>query len=424
MEFKKYKLKNGLRVILAPLKSTETVNVLFMVGTGSKYETKQNNGVSHFLEHLVFKGTKKRKTPKEITAEIDAVGGELNAFTGEEYTGYWTTVNKKHFSLGLDFISDITVNSTLPPEEIEKERGVILEEINMYEDLPMRKVEIDFMEVLYGDQPAGRSITGPKEVIKKITRQEIIKYRQSQYVAPNSVLVICGNLPGEKEVLKQAEKLFGLLKNKPAKNKLSVKNNQKKPALKITYKETDQTHLIVGFKAGSLANYKDRYPLSVLVTILGGYMSARLFQEIREKRGWAYYVHGYADFSTDAGSVGGWAGVLNNKATDSVKVILKELKKIKEGKFTKKEVETAKNNIIGRMSLGLEGSQAIAEYLVKKEILEGKILTPEQIFDKIKAVSPDDIKRVAQKYFVNKGLNLALIGPHKDKKQFEKVLRI
>lgn len=426
MKFEKHVLKNGLRVLLAPMENTETATVLFLVGAGSKYETKKINGASHFLEHLAFKGTKKRPNPKDITAEIDAVGGQINAFTGEEYTGYYVKVNHQNLALALDVVSDISLNSLLPEKEIERERGVILEEINMYEDLPMHKVSDIWIKVMHGDQPAGRTILGEKDVIKNISRKEIFDYRNAHYKAENSLVVMSGNFSQLKNVLTELEKLFGKMGDGRAKNKMAVKNRQQKPEFSLGFKETDQTHLLVGFRGVSLKQeaIKDRFVLSVIGGLLGGYMSSRLFQEIREKRGWAYYIHSFVDFDTDCGSIGAQAGVVNDKVCEAIKVILNEFKKIKNGQFSKKEVEIAKSNLVGGMALSLEGSSAIASFLGKQELLEGKILTPEQMFDKIKAVSANDIKRVAKKYFVNKGLNLALIGPHQDKKAFEKVLKI
>ena len=426
MKFEKHVLKNGLRVLLAPMENTETATVLFLVGAGSKYETKKINGASHFLEHLAFKGTKKRPNPKDITAEIDAVGGQINAFTGEEYTGYYVKVNYQNLVLALDVVSDISLNSLLPEKEIERERGVILEEINMYEDLPMHKVSDIWIKVMFGDQPAGRTILGEKDVIKNISRKEIFDYRNAYYKAENSLVVMSGNFSQLKNVLAELEKLFGKMGDGRAKNKMAVKNRQQKPEFLLGFKETDQTHLLVGFRGVSLKQeaIKDRFVLSVIGGLLGGYMSSRLFQEIREKRGWAYYIHSFVDFDTDCGSIGAQAGVVNDKTGEAIKVILNEFKKIKNGQFSKKEVESAKSNLVGGLALSLEGSSAIASFLGKQELLEEKILTPEQMFDKIKAVSANDIKRVAKKYFVNKGLNLALIGPHQDKKAFEKVLKI
>ncbi len=426
MKFEKHVLKNGLRVILAPVENIETVTVLFLIGTGSKYETKKINGVSHFLEHLAFKGTKKRPNPKDITAEIDAIGGQINAFTGEEYTGYYVKSNYQNLLLALDVVSDIAIHSLLPEKEIEKERGVILEEINMYEDLPMEKVTNLWNEIVHGDQPAGRTILGEKKVIKSISRKEILDYRNSQYKAKSSLVVVAGNFSQAKNIMAELEKLFGQLGSGQAKNKLPVKNGQQKPELLLGFKETDQTHLLVGFRGVGLRpeEEKDRFALAVLGGLLGGYMSSRFFQEIREKRGWAYYIHSFVDFDTDCGSIGAQAGIMNDKTPEVVKIILNEFKKIKDGKFSKKEVETAKSNFIGSSALALEGSSATASFLGKQELLENKILTPEQMFDKIKAVGVNDIKRVAKKYFVNRGLNLALIGPHQDKKAFEKILKI
>ena len=426
MEFQKHKLPSGLRVLLAPIENSETATVLFLIGTGSKYENKKNNGVSHFLEHLFFKGTKKRPRSKDITAEIDAVGGEINAFTSEEVTGYYTKVGHQSLPLALDLVSDIACNALFPAPEIEKERGVILEEINMYEDIPQQKVWIVWDSLLYGDQPAGWSVLGLKEVIKKISREEILKYRDLQYRTETSLLVLAGNLEALKNPLEQAAAAFKNFKNGKGKQKAALLENQAAPRLALNFKETEQTHLLMGFKGGSLKPEEDnvRTRLSVLDGLLGGYMSARLFQEIREKRGWAYTVGSFSQFDTDAGAIGARAGVLNNKAEESVKVILKEFQKAKAGKISKKEVETAKNNFIGSMSLALEGSDSIASFLGKQEILENRILTPEQIFDRIKAVTIEDVKAAARKYFVNKKLNLALIGPHKKEEAFKKLLKI
>lgn len=423
MKFEKYILPNGLRVILAPLQHTETVTVLFLVGTGSRYETRKNNGVSHFLEHLAFKGTKKRPRPKDITAEIDAVGGEINAFTSKEYTGYWNKVNFKHLPLALDLVSDITLNLTLPPKEIEKERGVILEEINMYEDLPMQKVLRNWEEVLFGDQPLGWEPLGKKEIIQKISRAEISRYWQRQYKAQNSILVLAGNFSAIKNIKEEIKKYFGRVSQGNPKKKTPLVAKSK-DNVSLAFKETDQTHLVVGFETCGLDGEKERWPLGVLAALLGGYMSARLFQEIREKRGWAYYIHAYADFYTDVGFLAGRAGVLNKVAEKAVEVVLKEFKKIKEGKFKQAELEVAKNNIIGKISLNLEETSSIAEFLAEQELLKKRILTPDEIFDKIKAVTKGDLEKVARRYFVNRGLSLALIGPHKNEAKFKQILKI
>ena len=422
--YTKHILPNGLRVILAPMANTETITALFLVGTGSKYETKNISGISHFLEHLAFKGTKKRPRPKDITLEIDAVGGEINAFTSQEHTGYYIKANFAHAELALDIISDIALNSVFPTAEIEKERGVIIEEINMYEDLPMQKVAMLWDEILYGNQPAGWPILGQKEIIKNMARPEIINYWQNQYNAKNGLVILAGNLSKIKEPKKIVEKYFKNINRDNGQKKLPVKEKQQAPQALIFQKETDQTHLIIGFKGGSLQNEATRRPLNILSAMLGGYMSSRLVQEIREKRGLAYYVGSVASFTTDPGFIAARAGVPNNKAKEAVNLILKEFKKIKEGKFSAKEINMAKNNLIGQLSLNLESSDAIAGFLGEQELLQNKILTPEQIFGKIKAIEETELKQTAKKIFASQKLNLALIGPFKEKEEFKKLLKI
>lgn len=422
--YTKHTLSNGLRVILAPMANTETVTALFLVGAGSKYETKSTSGISHFLEHLAFKGTKKRPKPKDITLEIDAVGGEMNAFTANEHTGYYVKVNFIRAELALDIVADITLNSLYPPAEIAKERGVIIEEINMYEDLPTQKVGMLWDEVLYGDQPAGWSVLGNKKTIKNMERRQIINYWRDQYNAKNGLLVLAGNLSRLKKPLLTAEKYFKNIGRGQARQKLPVKETLGRPRALIFTKTTDQTHLILGFKGGSLKDETVRRPLNILAALLGGYMSSRLFQEIREKRGLAYYVGCSTSFSTDTGCIAARAGVPNDKAEKAINLILKEFKKIKEGRFGAAEINRAKNNLIGQLSLNLESSDAIAAFLGEQEILRNKILTPEEIFSKIKAITAERLKSVAGEIFTAQRLNLALIGPFKGKEKFEKTLKI
>src|SRR3989344_4760893 len=286
--FKKTILKNGLRIVLAPQADSLTVTVLVLVATGSKYETKEINGISHFLEHLCFKGTKKRPTALAITSELDGIGSEYNAFTGEEYTGYHAKVEARHTDKILDIISDLYVNPIFDPAEIEKEKGVIIEELNMYEDLPMRKVQEVFTELLYGDQPAGWPIAGKKEIIRRLTREEIVKYRGAHYVANATAIIVSGGF-NEKKILEKIGSSFKNILTAKKDGKVKTEDRQSAPALKIQPKESDQTHLVLGVRAYNVSDER-RFALGVLADILGGGMSSRLFQKVRDELGAAYYI--------------------------------------------------------------------------------------------------------------------------------------
>ena len=420
--FKKTTLKNGLRVLTVPMAGTKTVTVLILVGTGSKYETKEISGISHFLEHMFFKGTKKRPDPAKIVEELDRIGGEYNAFTSKENTGFYAKVNYENLDLALDWISDIFLNSKFDAKEIEKEKGVIVEEINMYFDIPMHYVGYLWEELLYGDQPAGWPVWGTKEVVTGLGREQFINYWKSQYSAKNSLVCLAGNFE-EKTALKKIEKYLGGFNGREYKNKQEVFENQKKQEVLIHYKKTDQTHLCLGVRGYDIF-HKDRYVLSVLGTILGGFMSSRLFQEVRERQGLAYYIRTAVDSNTDNGYLVTQAGVANEKAEKAVKTILNEYKKIKNKKISADELDKAKEHIKGNMLLNLETSDELASFIAGQEILKKEILTPEEVFRRIDKVSIDDIWRVAQNIFRPEKLNLALIGPFKENKTFKALLEI
>ena len=281
--FKKTTFENKLRLVTSAMRETRTVTVLVMVATGSRYETKQTNGISHFLEHMLFKGTKKRPTALDITEEIDRVGGEYNAFTSKEYTGYYAKVASKHKKLIMDVISDIFLNSKLNPEDIEKEKGVIVEEINMDLDTPASYVRDLFEALLYGDQSLGWPIIGTKENVKALNRDKLIEYFERQYVASNTVVIVTGNID-EEETAGEVIEYFKSIKEDGYMPKSPIRETQDKPASLVHYKKTDQTHLCLGVRSYGL-NSEDYFILEVLASILGGGMSSRLFTEVREKRG-------------------------------------------------------------------------------------------------------------------------------------------
>ena len=420
--YKKTILPNGLRIITVPLVDTKTVTVLVLVATGSKYETKKINGISHFLEHMTFKGTKKRGTPLAIVEPLDRIGSQYNAFTGQEYTGYYAKANSRHLDLLLDIVSDITLNPKFKQEEINKERGVIIEEINMYEDNPAKKIGDIWTDLLYGDQPAGWDTAGKKEIIAKLMRGDFVKYHNDHYVASKTVAVVSGNIEHD-NIVHKIKKLFKSISNAKGKDKIPAKESQKNPEIKVFYKKTDQTHIALGVRSYNIFD-KRRYAADVLATILGGGMSSRLFQLLRDKMGAAYYVRTFSDESTDTGNLATWAGIDNRRTEEIIKAILEEYRKIKNIKVSAAELTKAKEHLEGSLILGIETSDELASFYGFQEILKREILKPEEVIKKIRAVAIGDVLAVAQDIFKSEKLNLAIIGPYKNKEQFENLLRI
>ena len=420
--FKKTTLRNGLRVITVPQEVTQAVTALVLVGTGSKYETKKNNGISHFLEHMYFKGTEKRPTPLAVIEPLDKIGAIYNAFTSEEYTGYFAKVEFSHIDLALDWISDIYLNSLLPPKEIEKERKVIIEEMNMYLDMPMLYVGELWKKLLYGDQPAGWEVIGTKENIINISRQQILSYMKSQYVAANTIVCLAGKF-SKADIISKIKKYFLKIHTADFKNKFPVIEKQSKPQTLLYFKKTDQTHLTLGVRAYNLF-HPQRYAQEILGVILGGMMSSRLFVEIRQKLGMAYYIKTNAHSDPDAGYLVTQAGIDNKNVERATSIILREYKKISQKRISAKELKKAKEYIKGKTTLELESSDAQAAFFASQELLENRILTPEEIYKKIDKVSQNDTLKVARDVFRPEKLNLALIGPFKDKNKFQKLLKL
>ncbi len=420
--FKKTILKNGLRIITVPQKGTRAVTVLVLVGTGSKYETKEINGISHFLEHLFFKGTKKRPSPLKVIEPLDKIGGIYNAFTGEEYTGYFAKAEASYLDLALDWVSDIYLNSLLPKKEIEKERGVIIEEINMYLDTPIVYIGELWKRLLYGDQPAGWEVVGTKENVSKMNQQDLLHYRKKQYVAPKTIICIAGNI-NPSQALNKIKRYFSGINAGKSLEKPKVVEKQIKPACLLYPKKTDQTHLALGVRAYNLF-HPQRYTLEVLGTILGGMMSSRLFTIIREKLGIAYYIKTDVSADPDTGSLVTLVGIDNKKVEPGISAILKEYKKISQKKVPIKELKKAKDYIKGKTALLLESSDAKASFYAGQELLENRILTPKEIFQKIDKVSVSDILKVSKDIFRPEKLNLALIGSFKNKEKFNQLLKL
>jgi len=422
MKYKKTQLKNGLRIITVPMKDTQTATVVVMVGVGSRYETEKEAGLSHFIEHMFFKGTQKRPTTLDISEELDSIGGEFNAFTSKDKTSYYAKVDAKHLGTALDVVSDMYLNSKFEAKEIKKESGTIIQEINMYEDLPMQKVGEVYEELLYGENPLGREIIGTKKTVASFKREDFLDYMKRFYVANDTVVCVAGKFD-EHKIISQVEKYFaGMAKGEKAKI-IKVKEEQKKAEVKIQFKKTDQTHLVLGVRAYP-ENHKDRFALGLLSIILGGNMSSRLFVEVREKLGLAYYVRTSGDSFEDCGYLATQAGVEHKNLKLTLETILKEYKKIATQEVSAKELRNAKDYIKGKSVMGLESSDEVAMFFIEQELRKKKIMTVKEIFAKIEKVTTKDILRVAKDIFQNKKLNLAVIGPHKNTKEIVKILKL
>jgi predicted Zn-dependent peptidase len=412
MQFKKTTLENGLRIITVPMKDNPAVTVLVMVETGSEYEKKSNNGISHFLEHMVFKGTPRRPKAIDISRELDSIGAQYNAFTGQEYTGYYAKVAVHKFDVALDIISDIYLNPLFDEAEMAKEKGVIIEEIRMYQDIPQRRVQNVFMELLYGDQPAGWLVSGTEKNVSAFSRNDLVQYQSEHYVASSTIVVIAGDL-NEAKVISKVKKVFPNVSVKEKMGKLATIEKQTEPAVKVDFKETDQTHMILGVR--SFAINDPRTPaLSVLGGILGGGMSSRLFQKLRDEMGVGYYVSADNDSSADHGVFSVSTGVDNSRVAEVVTAILEEFKKLRDIPVSVEELRKVKDHLNGSLMLSLESSDSRAEFCAGQEIMKKEIKNPDQLAAEIEAVTAEDIQKVAVTIFTDDRLNLALVGRFKE----------
>ncbi|MEX1087002.1 MAG: pitrilysin family protein [Candidatus Paceibacterota bacterium] len=423
MKANKKILKNGMRLITVPMKDNPAVTVMAMTETGSKNETDETSGIAHFLEHMCFKGGKKYTSPREVSTALDKLGAESNAMTGHEYTGYYGKAHPKHFKKILDVVADIYIHTRLDEDEMEKERGVILEEINMYEDFPPRHVADLFYQLIYKDQPAGRPILGPRENIKQMSRETFLGFHQTHYVAEKTILFVAGEFD-QKEVVKEVEKAFAQIPSSKAPKMPKTVEKQVAPQLYIQQKKTDQMHFMLGVRAYK-AKDKRVPALNVLKTVLGGGMSSRLFLKLREEMGVCYYVKAPLGLHIDHGYLGVAAGVDKNRLEEVLGEVMGEMNRLKDELIDEKELKKAKDYIIGNMSLGLETSDSVADFFAEQEIMEGGILrTPNQVIQEIRAVTAKDVQKVARDIFKNEKLNMAVVGDVKDEAKVKKALKI
>lgn len=409
------KLSNGLRVIFAPLHDTDAVTVLAMTKVGSRYETARNNGVSHFLEHMMFKGTEKRPTARDVSKELDGVGASFNAFTSKDYTGYYIKLGGDHLALAMDIVADMLWHSKFLTEEIDRERHVITEEINMYEDNPIMHVEEKFEESLFGaTHPLGRLISGPKSNIARMARKDIVGYFQSHYFPANMVLCVAGKFPAA-STLREIQSLFGgrgVRRRAPGFTPFHV--TQRQPRLALLTRDTEQVQVALGFPALPYL-HKDVPALTLLAVILGGNMSSRLFTRVREQEGLAYSIHASRSSFTDTGAFVVQAGLDKTRLLPALKLIVQELRSAADHGVTDDELAHAKEFIRGKLTIELEDSESLANFLASQQLLTGTIKTPEQKFAELACVRKPDLQRVARTVFCPERLTTAIIGPVRSK---------
>ena len=420
---KKTTLKNKLRILVSPMKSTEAVTVMILCRAGSRYETKKINGIAHFLEHMFFKGGDRYPTPRSVSEAIDGIGGVFNAFTGNEYVGYYVKVAKEKIDTAFDVLSDMLVNAKFDKDGLNRERGVILEEYNMYEDLPMQNIGDTFERMLLGDHPLGWPTIGSRSVIKSVKRQDFINYRKKLYTPPNLVVSVSGNT-STAEVKKLVNKYLPFKtsgkKNRPLPYRAPQKHSKK---IKVIYKKTEQAHLVLGVPTFG-GTHPDKYVAKVLATILGKGMSSRLFTSVRERLGLAYYVRAGSNHYTDAGYFAVSAGVDVNRINLAIKTILSEFREITNKLVSAKELKKAKEYMIGGLVLGLEDSEAVAYSFGTRELLYDDIVTVNEIKKKIRSVTVKQIQRLAKRIFRDQNLVLAVIGPYKNTDKIKKVVKL
>ncbi len=413
MKHRNVTLPNNLQVLIIDTESFPTVTTMLMVGAGSRFENEKNNGIAHFFEHMAFKGSKKYENSFVISSTIEGLGGAFNAFTSKDHTGYWIKSTTEHFDTVVDVLSDMVLEPKLLAEEIEREKGVIVEEINMYEDTPARRVGELFENLLYKNDALGFDIAGTPEIVRTFNRKTFTDYIDYLYHPENAIFVIAGGLKGNFDRYENVvHEKFGMWKSGTVPELPTLVENQTKPGILVHHKKTEQAHFTLGFRAFSFHD-KRRSALSVLSAILGGGMSSRLFIEVRERRGLCYYIGTSRELYHDVGNFYIQAGITNqiDKVKEAVRVTLQECKKIVDGDITDAEIIKAKEMIKGRMLLSMEDSQSVASYFGVRKLLEKSDETPEDALKKIEKVSKEEIIKVAKELFVSSKLNFALIGP-------------
>ena len=399
----------------------KSVACFLMMAAGSRYETRDTNGIAHFVEHMFFKGTEKRPTARVLSTEIDSIGGEFNAFTGKEYTGYFVKCAAEHRDVALDVLVDMIRRSKFDPEEIEREKGVIVEEMNMYFDTPRDYVDGVYDQLLYGDQPLGWDIIGTKDTVRAATRETFLSYLDHWYRAHRVVAGVAGQVGDD--VVARLEALLGDVQDGTTGVPAPVAVSQSAPSVKIHTKASDQAHLRLGVHSYPL-DHPDRYALALLATVLGGGMSSRLFSEVRERRGLAYYIFGHNQAYTDVGTLFAQGGVDITRIDEAVATIVREFSRIASERVSDEELAKARNFAKGRLVLSLEDPKGLILFGLRSEVLEGRLREPDEVLAGYDAVTAEDVQRVAQDVIRDERLNLAVIGPFDEPERFEKLLAL
>jgi predicted Zn-dependent peptidase len=418
--FERQQLSNGLRVLTAPLGHAQSVSCFVMLAAGSRYERADNRGIAHFAEHMFFKGTERRPTSRDLTSTVDGIGGEFNAFTGKEYTGYFVRCAGENRDTALDVLLDMLRNSKFDPEEIEREKGVILEEMNMYNDTPRDHIGTVYEALMFGDNPLGWETLGTKETIRGADRDTFVDYVDRWYT-PDRMVVGLSGMVGD-GLVPMLEDLLGDMGTNGAGSFPAIDLERTPgPHVHVEHKDADQAHICLGVPCYPIG-HPDRYALQLLATVLGGGMSSRLFLEVRERRGLAYYVHGSAHSYTDTGTLVSQAGVDITRIDEAIKVIVGQFQRIADEAVPADELEKARSFAKGRFVLQTESPQGIVMFGLRREVLEGKAVEPEEVLDGLDAVTVEDVNRVAQDLIANDALHLAVIGPFEDDARFRALL--
>jgi predicted Zn-dependent peptidase len=418
--FERHRLSNGVRVVTAPMSHAQSVSCFVMLAAGSRYETRNTSGIAHFAEHMFFKGTETRPTARDISTEIDSIGGEFNAFTSKEYTGYFVKCAAEHRDLAFDVLLDMLRRSKFDADEIEREKGVIVEEMNMYYDTPRDYIGGVYESLVYGDQPLGWDIIGRKETVRAATRETFLDYIGRWYKPARMVVGVGGRIGDD--LIPMLEERLGDLADEPADAQLETPSPDGSASVKLHHKDSDQAHLILGAPSYPLT-HPDRYVLQLIATILGGGMSSRLFTEVRERRGLGYYIFGLNYSYTDAGSLYAQAGVDIARIEDAVRTIVGEFRRIADEPVPAEELEKARNFAKGRFVLQLESPHGMIMFGLRREVLEGRATEPAEVLEALDAVTAEDVQRVAQDVIGRNGLKLAAIGPLEDPERFAALLQ-
>jgi predicted Zn-dependent peptidase len=422
MKYTRQVLPNGLTILEVPSTDAESVVMDIFIKTGSRSETEQESGISHFLEHFLFKGTKKFPSSLAITELVDGIGGEMNANTGKEHTQYYIKAHSDHLPLLFEILTDMLQQPLLDSAELEKEKGVIVEELNMYKDMPMAEIDNILEGMMWPATSLGRSIIGRKDTVTKFTQNMFLDYLSRHYQTKNMIIGISGKY-NQKQVSQLIKKYWVPLKSQPFHTWDKAGDGQSRPRFALQYKDTEQAHLSFGFKGFDFVD-KRNAAATVLSTILGGGMSSRLFYEIRERRGLAYYVRASSSNYQDTGYFHIGAGVQIDQIHAAIKVILEELGKVKTQHIEARELAKAKAYIKGRTTLALEDNQARLDWFIEQEAFHKRLKQPDELFKEIDRVTVKDVQKVAQFLFKTTKLNLAVIGPYKNDKTFRKQLKV